>query len=72
MPFTYYYNIYPLSFVFSKIDERLRFHIHNNNTHDTHLQAEEKYFTISYVKSISESFTSLTMKFHCKLGFYYS
>ena len=46
-------NGYPFSFVFSKIDER--FHIHNNNTHDTHLQ-KEKYFTIPYVKSISESF----------------
>jgi len=47
----------------------LKFHIHNNNTHDTHLQAKEKYFTIPYVKSISESFLSLIMKFHCKLAF---
>ena len=61
-------NGYPLSFIFSTIEKRLKFHIHNK--HIIHnLRIREKFFTIPYVKSISESFSSIFNIFHCKLVF---
>ncbi|KYN22373.1 hypothetical protein ALC57_05227 [Trachymyrmex cornetzi] len=44
---------------FSTIEQRLNFHMHNKHT--THnLQVKDKYFTIPYVKSISESFLPIS------------
>lgn len=64
-------NGYPLSFIFSRIDKRIKMLIHNNYiTHDAHLQLKDKFFTIPYVKSISESFLPLITKFNCKLVFF--
>ena len=65
---TFLNNSYPLSFIFSTIKSRLKFHIHNKDI--THYSREkDKYFTIPYVKSISESFLPISSMFHCKLAF---
>ncbi|KYN17117.1 hypothetical protein ALC57_10602, partial [Trachymyrmex cornetzi] len=61
-------NGYPFSFIFSAIEQKIKYHVHNNIT-EQNLHAKEKYFTVPYVKSISESFVSIAMKFHCKLAF---
>lgn len=52
-------NGYPLNFIFSTIQKRLNFHIHNNNNIDINrsflkkkIKATQKYFTIFYVKRI--------------------
>ena len=61
-------NSNPLSFIFSTIKSRLKFHIHNKDI--IHYSREkDKYFTIPYVKSISESFLPISSIFHCKLAF---
>ena len=64
---TFLENGYSLSFIFSIIEKRLKFHtfINTNTTHN--LQIKEKYFTIPYVHSISESFLPTFNMFHCKL-----
>jgi len=42
-----------------------------HNKHTTHNpQIEEKFFTVPYVKSISESFLLISNMFHCKLAFF--
>ena len=61
-------NCYPLPFIFSTIERRLKFHKYNKDT--THYSRnKDKYFTIPYVKSISESFLPISSMFHCKLAF---
>jgi len=60
-------NGYPLPFIFSTIENRLKFHIYNK--HATHNpQINEKFFTVLYVKSISESFSPIPIMFHCKFS----
>ncbi|KYN04663.1 hypothetical protein ALC62_04467 [Cyphomyrmex costatus] len=61
-------NSCPLSFIFSTIEQRIKYHIHNKqNIQNFHVKV--KYFTIPYVKSISESFLPISSMFHCKLAF---
>ena len=41
-----------------------------HNKHTIHiLQIKEKFFTVPYVKSISESFSPIFNMFHCELAF---
>ncbi|KYQ54521.1 hypothetical protein ALC60_06668 [Trachymyrmex zeteki] len=47
---------YPLSTIFSIINNRLKYHSHNSWQKKVPLVAADKFFTIPYVKSISESF----------------
>ncbi|KYN12201.1 hypothetical protein ALC57_15633 [Trachymyrmex cornetzi] len=61
-------NCYPLSFIFSTIWERIKFHIHNRGS-TRNIKVADKYFTIPYVRSISESFLPISSMFHCKLAF---
>ncbi|KYQ48744.1 hypothetical protein ALC60_12250, partial [Trachymyrmex zeteki] len=61
-------NCYPLSFIFSTIEKKIKFHIHNEHiTHNAHVK--DKHFTIPYIKSISKSFLPISSMFHCKLVF---
>ncbi len=65
-------NGYPLSFIFSKINIRLKFHIYNKKpvSHDvSQVKDNKKIFTVPYVKSISERFLPITAKFNCKLAY---
>ncbi|KYQ55827.1 hypothetical protein ALC60_05264, partial [Trachymyrmex zeteki] len=64
-------NGYPLPCIFSIIETSVKFHIHKeHSTHNAYIK--EKYFTISYVKSIFESFLPISSMFHYKLAFYIS
>ncbi|KYN30074.1 hypothetical protein ALC57_00467 [Trachymyrmex cornetzi] len=67
-------NVYPLDFIFSTIRKRLNYHIYyNNNNTDINLnkkiKATQKYFTVPYVKDISESFLPIAFKLGCKLSY---
>ncbi|KYN22608.1 hypothetical protein ALC57_04991, partial [Trachymyrmex cornetzi] len=65
---TFLDNCYPLSFIFTNITQRINFYIHNKNK-TGNILVKDKYFTIPYVKSISESFLPISSMFHCKLAF---
>ncbi|KYN16344.1 hypothetical protein ALC57_11400, partial [Trachymyrmex cornetzi] len=61
-------NCYPLSFIFSTIWERIKFHTHGRGD-ARNIKVTDKYFTIPYVRSVSESFLPISSMFHCKLAF---
>ncbi|KAG5316795.1 NU1M oxidoreductase, partial [Acromyrmex insinuator] len=58
----FFNNGYPFSFIFSTIENRLKNRLHN-------LQINKKLFTVSYVKSISKSFSPISNMFHYKIAF---
>jgi len=58
-------NSYPLPFIFSIIEERLKYHTQNNIQHNIHVK--EKFFTVLYIKSISESFLPIAYKCNYKV-----
>ena len=61
-------NSYLLPFIFSTIEERLKYHTQNNNIkHNVHVK--EKFFTVPHIKSITESFVSIAYKCNCKLSY---
>ncbi|KYQ57302.1 hypothetical protein ALC60_03737 [Trachymyrmex zeteki] len=60
-------NGYPLEFVFSAIHKRIKFHINKSGTVEKKIK--EKFFMIPYVNSVSEKFTPIANRFHCKLAF---
>ncbi|KYN20260.1 hypothetical protein ALC57_07164, partial [Trachymyrmex cornetzi] len=65
---TFLENCYPLSFIFTTVINRIKFHTLNIKTTRNPL-IRDKYFTIPYVRSISESFLPISSVFHCKLAF---
>ncbi|KYN21658.1 hypothetical protein ALC57_05966, partial [Trachymyrmex cornetzi] len=62
-------NCYPLSYIFTTVKNRIKYHTLNNEKKKSNPLVREKYFTIPYVKSISESFLPISTMFHCKLAF---
>ncbi|KYN28478.1 hypothetical protein ALC57_02090 [Trachymyrmex cornetzi] len=62
-------NCYPLSYIFTIVKNRIKYHTLNNEKKKSNPLIREKYFTIPYVKSISESFLPISTMFHCKLAF---
>jgi len=64
-------NGYPLPFIFSTIENRLKFHIHTINILHTIYKSKKNFlqFYFPYVKSIFESFSPISNMFHCKLAF---
>jgi len=67
-------NGYPLDFIFSNIHNRLKKlfqqKVHNTMTtsHNSD-EIHEKYFTVPYIKHISNSFKSVSKKFCCPMAF---
>jgi len=69
MQFTFFLIMVIFSLLFLLQDKHLKFHIQNK--HITYnLQIKEKFFTVPYVKSISESFSPISNMFHYKLAFF--
>ncbi|KYN38167.1 hypothetical protein ALC56_07461, partial [Trachymyrmex septentrionalis] len=71
---TFLENGYPLYFIFATINNRLLFYICKyKNSHISYFPkreiAADKYFTIPYVKSVSESFKLIALKMNCKLAY---
>ena len=65
-------NGYPLSFIFSTIHNRIKYHINKfNNLNKNKDDTEKKFFTIPYVNTISERFIPIVniCMFNCKLAF---
>ncbi|KYQ59927.1 hypothetical protein ALC60_01023 [Trachymyrmex zeteki] len=60
-------NGYPLDFIFSSIQKRIKFHINKSGTVEKKIK--EKFFTIPYVSSVSERFAPIANRCHCKLAF---
>ncbi|KYN27545.1 hypothetical protein ALC57_03064 [Trachymyrmex cornetzi] len=59
-------NCYPLYLIFSTINNRIKYHIHNNDF--TH-KVKQKFFSVPDFKSISESFLPISTKFNCNLAY---
>ena len=63
---------YPFHFIFATINNRLLFYTRKyKNSHISYFHKKkisvDKYFIISYVKSVSESFKPITLKMNSKL-----
>ncbi|KYQ49768.1 hypothetical protein ALC60_11170 [Trachymyrmex zeteki] len=70
---TFLENGYPLHFIFSTIQNRLFFHFRNSkNSHFLSSKKKitvDKFFTIPYIKSVSESFRPNALKMNSKLAY---
>lgn len=62
-------NGYPLTFIFSTINSRLHQKFSQKDCTISPPKTKEKYFTIPYVKSISEKFSWVTKKYNFALAF---
>ncbi|KAG5309544.1 DEN1B protein, partial [Acromyrmex insinuator] len=63
-------NGYPLSFIFSTIHNRIKYHINKfNNLNKNKDDSGGRFFTIPYVNTISERFIPVVNMLNCKLAF---
>jgi len=68
----------PLNFIFSTIQKRINYHIHNKKKADNNLHSnkkdrfKDKYFTVPYVKFVSKKFVfiPIALKLGCKLLYF--
>ena len=54
-------NGYPLSFIFSSIQMRIKFHSYNRKITKNQARDYYKYLTVPFVRTISESFSNIEM-----------
>ena len=61
-------NNYPLNFIFAMISYRLKHLFYKNDTcvEDKHVR---RYFTIPYIESVSDKFSSFSRRFDCSVAF---
>ncbi|KYQ46783.1 hypothetical protein ALC60_14208 [Trachymyrmex zeteki] len=64
-------NGYSIQFIFSTMEKRIKYHINKSReVHvNLHTHIKDKFFTVPYVKTIFESFSSISMRFRCKLAY---
>ena len=63
-------NSYPLEFIFSTINNRIKSHLHSNKTSSGVLKENDKqFFLIPYLKGISEQFQSKLNKYNFRAAY---
>lgn len=62
-------NGYPLPFIFLAIETRLKYHDHKLKSKREHNNINNRFFTVPYVKTISESFVPIASNINRKTAF---
>ena len=63
-------NCFPLQYIINNINNRIKYHIHRkNNSEANNTKDEFYYFTIPYIKNISDKFNTITKEYNLRLSY---